>query len=93
MYSIKSEPELVAVKRWKGYLLKEAKLMNTSAEPCAFTAPTILQSDRAVRKVKAVVRIEAKKNDRKFETCLPCTGIAISSRPKKSFWNPPGLPG
>ena len=26
-------------------------------------------------------------------THLPCTGIAISSLPKKSFWKPPGLPG
>ena len=24
---------------------------------------------------------------------LPCRGIATSSRPKNTFWKPPGLPG
>ena len=24
---------------------------------------------------------------------LPCKGIATSSRPKKTFWKPPGFPG
>ena len=24
---------------------------------------------------------------------LPCKGMATSSRPKKTFWKPPGLPG
>ena len=31
--------------------------------------------------------------DRLDKTDLPCTGIAISSLPKNSFWKPPLLPG
>ena len=47
------------------HLLKDAKLMKTSAPGYAFAA----------------------------SGTLPCRGIATSSRPKKTFWKPPGFPG
>ena len=49
---------------------------------------------------RAYLRKEAKLMNTSARGCaltasctLPCTGMATSSRPKNTFWKPPGLPG
>lgn len=61
-------------------LLKEAKLMKTSAPPCAFTAKGVLQQQDMVRTAEC-----GDEPDNPESFYLPYTGIAISSAPKNSF--------
>ena len=74
-------------------LLNDAKLMKTSAVGWALHDASMLQ--RWKRKIwdTREVRFNYQFNHWTMETCVEWTGIAISSWPKNSFWNPsePGL--